>query len=86
MMRLDQIFNAHSPGKEQKESRLHAVIVSLAEQRIALLVSSLLGQQEVVIKSLGEYLGSVPGVGGATIMDDGRVALVLDIASLVNGK
>ena len=58
----------------------------MAEQRIALLVNTLLGQQEVVIKSLGDYLGHVPGIGGATIMDDGGVILILDIASLVNGR
>jgi len=86
LIRLNRIFNSHSSVKPENETRLHAVVVGLAEQRIALLVSRLLGQQEVVIKSLGDYLGSISGVGGATIMGDGRVVLILDIASLVNGK
>lgn len=86
LVRLNQIFNSHSRATEENGSRLHAVVVGLAEQRIALLVNSLLGQQEVVIKSLGDYLGHVPGIGGATIMDDGGVVLILDIANLLNGR
>lgn len=86
LVRLDQVFNSGSRAGEENGSRLYAVVVGLAEQRIALLVNSLLGQQEVVIKSLGDYLGHIPGVGGATITDDGGVILILDIASLVNGR
>lgn len=86
LVRLNQIINSHSSPGEENGSRLHAVVVGVAEQRIALLVNTLLGQQEVVIKSLGDYLGHVPGIGGATIMDDGGVILILDIASLVNGR
>lgn len=86
LVRLNQILNSHSRAGEGNGSRLHAVVVGVAEQRIALLVNTLLGQQEVVIKSLGDYLGHVPGIGGATIMDDGGVILILDIASLVNGR
>jgi len=86
LVRLDQVFNSGSRAGEENGSRLYAVVVGLAEQRIALLVNSLLGQQEVVIKSLGDYLGYISGVGGATITDDGGVILILDIASLVNGR
>lgn len=86
LVRLNQILNSHSGPGEENGSRLHAVVVGVAEQRIALLVNTLLGQQEVVIKSLGDYLGHVPGIGGATITDDGGVILILDIASLVNGR
>lgn len=87
LVRLNQILDSHSRAGEENGSRLHAVVVGVAEQRIALLVNTLLGQQEVVIKSLGDYLGHVPGIGGATIMDDGGVILILDIASLVkNGR
>lgn len=87
LVRLNQILDSHSRAGEENGSRLHAVVVGVAEQRIALLVNTLLGQQEVVIKSLGDYLGHIPGIGGATIMDDGGVILILDIASLVkNGR
>ena len=47
------------------------------------MVDSLLGEQEIVIKSLGEYLGQVSGLAGTTIMGDGRVALILDVRGLI---
>ena len=48
-----------------------------------LLQEQLLGQEEVVIKSLGEYLHGVPGIAGSTILGDGRVALIVDVAGLM---
>lgn len=60
-----------------------AVIVGLAEKQVCFLVDSMLGQEEVVIKTLGDYLGKVPGIAGGTIMGDGRVALIVDIPALV---
>jgi two-component system chemotaxis sensor kinase CheA len=59
------------------------VIVGDGEQRLALVVDELVGQQDVVVKSLGDYLGQVPGIGGATILGDGRVALILDVPTLL---
>jgi two-component system chemotaxis sensor kinase CheA len=49
-----------------------------------LVVNRLLGQQEVAIKSLGNYLGNVPGIAGSTIMGDGRVALIVDPSKLID--
>ncbi|MDD9971098.1 MAG: chemotaxis protein CheW, partial [Myxococcales bacterium] len=49
-------------------------------------VDELLGQQQVVIKSLGEGLGDVPGIAGCAIMPDGRVGLVLDIGGIVRRR
>ena len=60
----------------------YAVIVAFGEKRFALLVEDLLGQEEVVIKSMGDYLSNTQGVSGATITGDGRVVLILDIAGL----
>ncbi|MNY65271.1 Chemotaxis protein CheA [compost metagenome] len=48
------------------------------------MVDSLEGEQDVVIKSMGDYLGEIRGVAGATILGDGRVALILDIATLID--
>jgi len=59
------------------------VVVEAEGQRVALLVDELLGQQQVVVKNLEANYRKVPDVSGATIMGDGRVALILDIASLV---
>ncbi|MDH4393134.1 MAG: chemotaxis protein CheW [Aquabacterium sp.] len=59
------------------------VVVEAEGQRVALLVDELLGQQQVVVKNLEANYRKVPDVSGATIMGDGRVALILDIATLV---
>lgn len=78
---LEEVFG--EPEKIEDASRRYVVIIGLVEQRIGLLVSDLLGQQEVVIKSLGGYLTNVPGIAGATIMGDGRVCLILDVAGIM---
>ncbi len=61
----------------------YVVVVGAAEKRLGLLVTRLLGQQEVAIKSLGASLSNVPGIAGSTIMGDGRVALIIDPAKLI---
>ncbi|NUQ34136.1 MAG: chemotaxis protein CheA [Planctomycetaceae bacterium] len=70
-------------GDYKANDQLYVVVLGLAEQRIGLVVDSLLGQEEVVIKSLGDYLHDVPGIAGSTILGDGRVALILDIAGVM---
>ncbi len=61
----------------------YVVIVGWAEKRIGLLVDSLQGQKEVVIKALGNYLGDVPGIAGSTILGDGSVILVIDVGQFI---
>ncbi len=75
---MSLLFN----GKKKERCHLNVVGVGLAEKKLGLVVDSLIGQEEVVIKSIGDYLGQVPGVAGATIMGDGRVRLIIDLASL----
>ncbi len=60
------------------------VVVGLAEKRLGLVVSDLKRQQQVVIKNLGEILKDAPGISGATIMGDGRVALILDAGQIID--
>lgn len=60
------------------------VVVGLAERRVGVLVDSLLGQVDVVIKALGEFVGPANGIAGATILGDGRVRLILDVGALIN--
>lgn len=62
----------------------YVVVVGIAEKQIGIEVDDLLGQKEIVIKSLGSYMGRVPGIAGSTIMGDGTVILILDINELVN--
>lgn len=66
----------------EERKQLRVVVVGLAEKKLGLIVDSLIGKEEIVIKSMGNYLGDTPGVAGATIMGDGRVRLILDLASL----
>lgn len=62
----------------------YIVVVGLAEKKLGLIVDRFLGQEEVVIKSLGSYLGVTQGMAGATILGDGRVRLIVDLAGLFN--
>ena len=59
------------------------VVIEAGGRRVALEVDQLVGQQQVVVKNLEANYRKVPGISGATIMADGRVALILDVASLV---
>jgi two-component system chemotaxis sensor kinase CheA len=61
----------------------YVVVIGYGEKRVGLCVDSLAGEQEVVIKSLGTLLGDISGLAGATILGDGRVALIIDIARAV---
>nr|HPO09266.1 chemotaxis protein CheW [bacterium] len=54
------------------------------EKLAGLVVDDLLGQQQIVIKSLGEFFQGAPGISGGAIMADGRVGLILDVGALVN--
>ena len=63
-------------------NELDVVIIRNGERRLGCVVDTLLRPQDVVIKSLGDYLGSIPGIAGATILGDGRVALILDLRNV----
>jgi two-component system chemotaxis sensor kinase CheA len=61
----------------------HVVILTVGNQRIGFVVDQLVGQEEVVIKPLGKMLQGTPGMSGATITGDGRIALILDVPSML---
>ena len=67
--------------EEQREG--HVVILSVGNQSIGFVVDQLVGQEEVVIKPLGKMLQGTPGISGATITGDGRIALILDVPSML---
>ncbi len=73
--RVEQIKN--------KNEEAHIVLVQMGTQTIGFVVDALFGQEEVVIKPLGESLQGTPGMAGATITSDGGIALILDIPSLL---
>jgi len=67
----------------EPDKYLYVVILGLGATKIGLIVDSFIGQEEIVIKSLGEFLKGLPGIAGATIRGDGRVTLIIDVASLM---
>jgi two-component system chemotaxis sensor kinase CheA len=67
----------------ENPDELYVVIVHMGDQRAGVIVDTLIGQQEIVIKSLGKLLASIKVLAGATILGDGRVALILDVGSLM---
>ncbi|MBW4053998.1 MAG: chemotaxis protein CheA [Proteobacteria bacterium] len=76
LIRLQKVFNVQ-PRSEENDF-CYVVVVGAAEKRMGLVVTRLVGQQEVAIKSLGNYLANIPGIAGSTILGDGRVALIID--------
>jgi len=62
------------------------LVVEVDNRRAALVVDQLIGQQQLVVKSLDTNLHSVPGVAGATILGDGRVALILDVSAVIRAS
>ncbi len=74
----------HLPNnRAEAKQNISLVIVGSAEKRLALVVDELVGNQEIVIKSLGSYIGKVSGIAGGTILGDGSVALIMEIAGII---
>ncbi|MCD9024537.1 chemotaxis protein CheA [Cohnella silvisoli] len=71
------------PKQTQGNRHIPVVIIGRAEKRYALAVDELLGNQEIVIKSLGAFVGQVEGVAGATILGNGKVALILEVGGII---
>ncbi|PMP93533.1 MAG: hybrid sensor histidine kinase/response regulator [Desulfurella sp.] len=80
---LGDILRISQGKKTLNKDEIYVVIVSSAEKQLGLVVDALVNQEEVVIKPLGNYLGKVKSIAGATIMGDGSVALILDVVSIV---
>lgn len=72
-----------SSAAHEEQHEGHVVILSVGTQRIGFVVDQLVGQEEVVIKPLGKMLQGTPGMSGATITGDGRIALILDVPSML---
>lgn len=71
------------PTPETASDEVFVVVVGLGDKTLGLIVDGLRGQQEIVIKSLGDMLNNLPGIAGATILGDGKVTLILDVGSLL---
>lgn len=81
IIRLDKMLDIEP--KEQEPDHLTVVIVQRGDAMAGLVVDNLMGQQEIVIKSLGKYINGNKLISGATILGDGEVALILDVNTLM---
>ncbi len=80
LMNLKEVFNLGQHDKDQKYS--YVVVVNSNKMQVGLIVDGLIGEEEVVVKSLGSFVGNVPGITSAAILGDGQVALIVDVAGL----
>lgn len=80
LIRLSEVLDV--PSKKNPEDSMTVVIVKKGDRQSGLVVDELMGQQEIVIKSLGKYITRCKVISGATILGDGEVALILDTNAL----
>lgn len=81
LIRLNEILDV--PSKKDPEDNLVVVVVKKGDKMAGLVVDELIGQQEIVIKSLGKYISKCKVISGATVLGDGEVALILDANALI---
>lgn len=81
LVRLSDIFGVKQVYETGEFT--YVVVIGLAESKLGIIVDTLIGQEETVIKSMGEYLQGINGLAGATIRGDGGVTLIVDVASLM---
>ncbi|GMB90556.1 Histidine kinase CheA [Helicobacter ailurogastricus] len=81
LVRLADIFKVDAILESSRE--VYVVIIGLADQKIGVIVDYLIGQEEVVIKSLGYYLKSTKGIAGATVRGDGKITLIVDVGTMM---
>jgi two-component system chemotaxis sensor kinase CheA len=81
IVRLSKVFGVREISSG--DGRLLIVVVRSSDEQIGLVVDKLMGQQEIVIKNLGGVLGDIHGLSGVTILGDGRLALIIDVPSLI---
>jgi two-component system chemotaxis sensor kinase CheA len=82
LLGVDELLNGISYNDNKVWQ--YVVVVGIAEKRFGIKVDQLIGQKEIVIKSLGTYLGTIEGIAGSTILGDGTVIVILDIAELIH--
>ncbi len=83
LITIDNILARHDQSPRDLTWQ-YVVVVGIAEKKFGIKVDELIGQKEIVIKSLGKYLGTIEGLAGSTIMGDGTVVMILDIGEIVN--
>lgn len=80
LINLSDIF--HSQQGDDQGRNIFAVVVQSGKQRVGLIVDSLVGEEDVVVKPLGGFIGDIPGISSAAILSEGQVALIVDVFGL----
>jgi two-component system chemotaxis sensor kinase CheA len=82
LVRLSDMFGVDEVFTNSEHA--YVVVIGLAESKLGIVVDGLVGQEEIVIKSMGDYLKGIDGIAGATIRGDGGVTLITDVAAMMN--
>lgn len=82
LVRLSDVFGVKQVLENTEQT--YVVVIGVAESKLGIIVDTLVGQEEIVIKSMGEYLQNIQGIAGATIRGDGRVTLIIDVAAMMD--
>ena len=82
IIRLGDVLNVPREEGEEHDD-IFVVVVHIGERKAGIVVDTLIGQQEIVIKTLGKLLAGLKVISGATVLGDGRVALILDVSALM---
>jgi len=81
LVKLSDIFGVKQVFENSDQT--YVVVIGVAESKLGIIVDNLVGQEEVVIKSMGDYLQNISGIAGATIRGDGRVTLIVDVGAMM---
>ena len=82
IVRLGEVLSVPK-GHEQEEEDIFVVVVHVGDHKTGIVVDNLIGQQEIVIKTLGKLLSGLKMLAGATVLGDGHVAMILDVSALM---
>jgi len=81
---LDLPENEARSGVKKDKDQVPVVIISLMDKLVGFIVDEIIGEQEIFIKSLGEHIGKLPNISGATVLGSGQVIVILDVVDLIN--
>ena len=80
LIRLNEVFGMD----EERQDRMHVIVLESGTNRIGIVVDKVVSQQQILLKSLDGFVKRINGIGGATILGDGSVALIVDPATLLS--
>ncbi|MCX2682622.1 response regulator [Campylobacter sp. MIT 21-1685] len=82
LVRLSDVFGVKQVLESGEQT--YVVVIGVAESKLGIIVDTLVGQEEIVIKSMGDYLQNIQGIAGATIRGDGSVTLIIDVGAMMD--